>query len=75
MINEGHRLAKNSGYRYSIILVSEKYYQKFGYIPADIFYINAPFDVPRENFMAYKLDKNAPDICGTIQYSKEFEIS
>ena len=34
LIEEGHRIAKELGYHYSVFLGSEKYYPKFGYIPA-----------------------------------------
>lgn len=75
LIKEGHRIAKASGYKYSIVLGSENYYPRTGYVPADTFGIYPPFDVPRENFMAYKLDENAPDIHGTIEYAQEFGIA
>lgn len=77
LIKEGHRIARESGYGYSIVLGSENYYPRLGYLPADTFGIKPPFDVPDENFMAYKLDDNAPDIHGFVKYAKEFfgEIS
>lgn len=75
LIYEGHRIAKELGYGYSIVLGSEKFYPKTGYLPADTFGIIPSFDVPRENFMAYKLNENAPNIHGIIKYAKEFGIS
>ena len=75
LIKEGHSIAKTLGYSYSIVLGSENYYPRTGYVPADTFGIHPPFDVPRENFMAYKLDENAPDIYGTIEYAQEFGIA
>ena len=62
------------GYEYSIVLGSEKYYPKAGYVPADSVGIKPPFDVPNENFMAYKLDEEAPDIYGVMKYAGEFGI-
>lgn len=50
-------------------------FTKAGYIPAERFGIKPPFEVPGENFMAYKLKKAAPDICGVLQYAKEFCIN
>lgn len=73
LIKEGHKKAAEFGYGYSIVLGSEKYYPKMGYLPADVYGIKPPFDVPRENFMAYKLRGNIPDISGIIKYAKEFE--
>lgn len=74
LIEEGHKIAKELGYNYSIVLGSELYYPKMGYLPADTFGIKPPFDVPRENFMAYKLNETAPKIQGILKYAKEFGI-
>ena len=74
LIKEGHKIAKDLGYAYSVVLGSEKYYQRVGYVPADTLGIAPPFEVPRENFMAYKINKNFPAANGTIVYAKEFGI-
>lgn len=74
LIKEGHKIAKKLGYGYSVVLGSEKYYPRMGYLPADMFGVFSPFDVPRENFMACKINEEAPDIHGTIRYAKEFGI-
>ena len=74
LIKEGHRIARELNYGYSIVLGSEKYYPRVGYVPADLFGIKAPFDVPRENFMAYKLKDDAGKVCGVLKYAKEFGI-
>ena len=75
LIKEGHRVSVCLGFSYSVVLGSENYYSRYGYVPADIFGIQAPFDVPREKFMAYKLKKDAPEVCGTIRYAREFGIT
>ena len=74
LIEEGHRIAKELGYHYSVVLGSEKYYTKFGYIPAIKFGIKAPFDVPNENFMAIKLNDTNTEIKGIVKYAKEFGV-
>ena len=74
LIREGHSIAGKSGYGYSCVLGSEIFYPKSGYVPADTLGISPPFDVPRENFMAYKTDSHSPEIKGTIEYAKEFGI-
>ena len=74
LIKEGHKIAAKLGYSYSIVLGSEKYYPKAGYQPAQRFGIIAPFDVPSENFMAYKLKHSAPPLNGILKYAKEFGI-
>lgn len=74
LIREGHHIAGELGYEYSIVLGSEHYYPKAGYVPASQFGITPPFDVPNENFMAYKIKADASSIYGVIQYAKEFGI-
>lgn len=74
LIREGHKIAGELGYGYSIVLGSEAYYPRLGYLPADTFGLKAPFDVPRENFMACRLLGSAPAIHGTVRYAKEFGI-
>ena len=74
LIREGHKKAKELGYHYSVVLGSDKYYPKFGYIPAKEYGIVAPFDVQDENFMAIKLNDTDIEIKGIVQYAKEFEI-
>ena len=74
LIKEGHKIAKKLGYHYSIVLGSEKYYQKLGYVPASQYGIKAPFEVSNENFMAIKLNDTNLEISGTVEYAKEFGI-
>lgn len=71
---EGHKIAKSLGYHYSVVLGSEKYYPKSGYIPAINYGIKAPFDVANENFMAIKLNETNEKIEGIVRYAKEFGI-
>ena len=74
LIEEGHKIAKKLGYHFSIVLGSEKYYPKFGYVPAIQYGIEAPFDVFSENFMAKKLNDTNTEIKGVVRYAKEFGI-
>ena len=74
LIKEGHKIAKELGYAYSLVLGSENYYPRVGYLPAIDFGIRPPFDVPSENFMAYRLRENIPSIHGILKYAKEFGI-
>ena len=74
LIKEGHIIAKKLGYHYSVVLGSNEYYSKFGYIPAIEYGIKAPFDVQSENFMAIKLNDTSEDVQGVVKYAKEFGI-
>lgn len=75
LIKEGHRTAKELGYSYSVVLGSEKYYPRLGYLPAKKFGILPCFEVPDKNFMAYKLCGQAPAISGIVKYAEEFGIN
>ena len=74
LIEEGHKIAKKLGYHFSVVLGSEKYYPKSGYVPASRYGIKAPFEVADENFMAIKLNDTDKKIAGTVEYAKEFGI-
>ena len=74
LIKEGHKIAKKLGYHYCIVLGSEKYYPKLGYVPASRYGIKAPFVVSNENFMAVTLNDTNFKISGTVEYAKEFGI-
>lgn len=75
LIAEGHKTANALGYHYSVVLGSETYYPRFGYLPAESFGIYPPFEVPSKNFMAYKLCEDAPPLSGVVEYAREFNLS
>ena len=75
LVRAGHKAAKKLGYGYSVVLGSETYYPRFGYVPAEMFGIRAPFHVYSQNFMAVKLDERAPDVRGVMVYAKEFGLN
>ena len=72
LIVEGHRIAKSLGYSYSVVFGSERYYSKFGYMPAIEFGIKVPESIPKDSYMAIKLLENAKPISGEVTYAKEF---
>ena len=74
LIEQGRTIAKKLGYHYVVVLGSEKYYPRFGYVSAIKFGISAPFNVPSENFMAKKLKDTNKEIKGIVKYAKEFGI-
>lgn len=74
LIKEGHKRAKEMGYRFSVVLGSEKYYPKFGYVPASRYGIEAPFPVPDENFMAINLKGESVKLNAQVIYDKAFGI-
>ena len=74
LIKEGHRIAGRLGYGYAVVLGSETYYPRAGYLPAASFGIAPSFEVPSENYMAYKLREDAAPVHGMVRYPKEFGI-
>ena len=74
LIEKAHKIAKGLGFHYSVVLGSEKYYPKLGYVPASQYGIKAPFEVLDENFMVMKLNDFDKEIVGTVEYAKEFNI-
>lgn len=73
LINESLRIAKELGFKSVIVIGHEKYYPRFGFKPASIWGIKAPFDIPDEVFMALELEyKSLEGVTGIVVYSKEF---
>lgn len=72
LIREGHRIAKNLGYGFSVVLGHEEYYPRFGYRKASGFGIRAPFEVPDECFMALNLQGGEDRLNGVVEYAPEF---
>lgn len=74
LVKTGHKIAKEMGFEYSIILGCPEYYSRFGYKPSTEFNIMCPFDVPKEYFMAVNLQGKATLINAKVEYPKEFSI-
>lgn len=74
LMAEGHRIARELGYGYSIVLGHPQYYPKAGYLPASLYGIKAPFEVPDDSFMAVKLNPEAKPLDGVIEYDPAFGI-
>jgi predicted N-acetyltransferase YhbS len=73
LITESLKIAKEMGFQSVIVLGHDRYYPRFGFRPASIWGIKAPFDVPDESFMALELEGQSLDgISGTVVYGKEF---
>lgn len=73
LIEEGHRRARNLGYKSVVLLGHADYYPKFGYVPMKNYNIRLPFDVPDEYCMACELVPNGlKGVEGTVKYSSVF---
>lgn len=74
LMAEGHRIAEEMGFAYSVVLGHAEYYPKAGYRPASLYGIIPPFHVPDGNFMAFKLNPAAESLHGTLQYDAAFGL-
>ncbi|MCK4911746.1 MAG: N-acetyltransferase [Thermodesulfovibrionales bacterium] len=73
MVEHGLTKAGHSGFDSVIVLGHAEYYPRFGFRPASLYGINAPFEVPDEAFMALELTKDGLDrVSGTVVYPEEF---
>lgn len=76
LVEKGHKIAKELGYKGIVVLGHTDYYKKFGYEPASKWGIKCPIEVPDENFMAIELYPGAlSNVKGTVEYPKEFGIN
>lgn len=69
LVLRGHVIGKDLGYKYSTVLGSETYYPQMGYIPSYKYGITSPMG-SKDNFMAFKLSDDAPEIEGEIRFFK-----
>ncbi|KQL39260.1 GCN5 family acetyltransferase [Bacillus sp. FJAT-25509] len=73
LIHVALKNAKDLGYSSVIVLGHKDYYPKFGFKPASLWNIQAPFEVPDEVFMALELTHNSLEkVQGVVHYSKAF---
>ncbi|QTL51087.1 MULTISPECIES: GNAT family N-acetyltransferase [Priestia] len=73
LIHAALKRAKELGYHSVIVLGHKDYYPKFGFKPASLWNIYAPFDVPEEFFMALELTEGSlKNVQGVVHYSKPF---
>ncbi|WP_214483129.1 N-acetyltransferase [Bacillus sp. SM2101] len=73
LIHSALKNAKELGYSSVIVLGHKDYYPKFGFKPASLWNIEAPFEVPDEVFMALEITENSlENVQGIVYYSNAF---
>ena len=72
LIRQGHKIAGELGYSWSLVLGSD--YPKFGYVPAEKVGIQVPEGFPSPNFMAARLREEAAPVKGEVVYAQEFGL-
>lgn len=73
LIRKSLEIARERGFPSVIVLGHDTYYPRFGFKPAHVWGIKAPFDVSKEAFMALELvDGSLDHVKGTVVYPKVF---
>jgi predicted N-acetyltransferase YhbS len=73
LVRQGLKAAKEKGFTSVIVVGHANYYPRFGFKPAAGWNIKAPFDVPKDAFMAIELTENGlKNVAGTVKYPDEF---
>ncbi|MDX8362739.1 MULTISPECIES: N-acetyltransferase [Bacillaceae] len=73
LIHAALKNAKELGYGSVIVLGHKDYYPKFGFKPASLWNIKAPFEVPDEVYMALEITENSlENVQGIVYYSSAF---
>lgn len=74
LIKEGHRIAGEMGYSFSVLLGHAAYYPRFGYKMSTEFGIRTHLDVPEENYMAYDVQGGQTRLEGFVEYPEAWGL-
>ena len=74
LIQEGHRIAKELGYEFVVLVGHEHYYPRFGYRLAKEFGFSLSIEVPEECFMAINLLGKDTVPGGLVRFAPEFGL-
>jgi putative acetyltransferase len=72
LVSEALRRAAKTRFPLVVVVGHADYYPRFGFEPADALGITAPFEVPTEAWMAYRLPAYTPEARGTVLYPDAF---
>ena len=72
LVTESLRLARETDLPLVIVVGHPEYYPRFGFEPADALGLEAPFELPPEAWMAYRLPAYTPAARGTVIYPHAF---
>jgi putative acetyltransferase len=72
LLAEALNRAEETDFPFIVVVGHADYYPGFGFEPADPLGIAAPFDVPAEAWMAYRLPAYSPEVRGTVVYPDAF---
>ena len=72
LLSEALKRAATTHFPLIVVVGHADYYPRFGFEPADALGIKAPFGVPPEAWMAYRLPAYTPELRGTVTYPDAF---
>ena len=72
LVSDGLRRAAETHFPLVVVVGHADYYPRFGFESADALDIKAPFEVPTEAWMAYRLPAYTPEARGTVVYPEAF---
>ena len=72
LVTESLKRAAETDFPLVIVVGHPEYYPRFGFEPADALGLEAPFEVPSEAWMAYRLPAYTPAAHGTVIYPEAF---
>jgi putative acetyltransferase len=72
LVSDGLRRAAETHFPLVVVLGHADYYPRFGFESAEALGIEAPFDVPPEAWMAYRLPAYTPEARGALVYPAAF---
>ena len=72
LVSEGLRRAAETEFPMVVVVGHPTYYPRFGFEPAEALGFTAPFEVPSEAWMVYRLPAYRPDARGTVVFPAAF---
>lgn len=75
LIEAGHRVARELGFKSALLVGHPAYYPRFGYRPAETFGIVTDLELPAAVFMACELTAGGLDgVQGRVAFAPEFDL-
>lgn len=75
LIEAGHRVARELGFKSALLVGHPTYYPRFGYRPAEKFGIVTDLELPADVFMACELMEGAlAGVQGRVEFAPEFNL-
>jgi putative acetyltransferase len=74
LVTVGLEECRRHGYSAVVVVGHPEYYPRFGFVPGDSKGLTCEFTVPRETFMALRLEAGALAQGGLVRYHQAFQM-